>query len=99
MKNPSLKLRKILRNLEQKLTIANSDKLKSARSAPKQQPPATSIPKRTRTPSKNQLVKKFTSSVNELEKLHAIINSENNEVKQLQSEIRKLKFTNQRMSN
>ena len=50
LKNPSLKLRKILRNLEQKLTSANSDKLKSARSPPKQQPPATSIPKRTRTP-------------------------------------------------
>ena len=58
-KDPSAKLKKNLKNLEQKLTIANSNKLKSARNAPKQRPPTTSIPKRTKTPSKNQLVKKL----------------------------------------
>ena len=58
-KDPSAKKKKNLKNLEQKLTIANSNKLISARNAPKQRPPTTSIPKRTRTPSKNQLVKKL----------------------------------------
>ena len=92
LKDTSPKLKKYLKNLERKLTIANSNKLKSPRNAPKQRPPITSIPKRTRTTSKNQLVKKFSATVNQLEKLHANINSENNKVKQLQNEIRKLKF-------
>ena len=92
LKDPSFKLKKNLKNLERKFTIANSNKLKSPRNAPKERSRITSTPKRTRTPSKNQLVKKFTANVNELVKFHAIINSENNKVKQLQNKIRKLKF-------
>ena len=36
----------------------------------KERPPITSISKRTMTPSKNQLLKKFTATVNELEERH-----------------------------
>ena len=36
----------------------------------KERPPITSISKRTMTPCKNQLLKKFTATVNELEERH-----------------------------
>ena len=53
----------------------------------KNRPPITSIPKRIRTPSKNQLVKKISATVNELEKLNTNINSENNKVNNSKTEL------------
>ena len=53
----------------------------------KKRPPITSIPKRIRTPSKNQLVKKISATVNELEKLNTNINSENNKVSNSKTEL------------
>lgn len=53
----------------------------------KKRPPITSIPKRIRTPSKNQLVKKISATVNELEKLNTNINSENNKVNNSKTEL------------
>ena len=87
LKNANPKLKKNLKNLERKLTIANSNNLKSPRNAPKKRPPITSILKRIRTPSKNQLVKKISATVNELEKLNTNINSENNKVNNSKTEL------------
>ena len=53
----------------------------------KKRPPITSIPKRIRTPSKNQLAKKISATVNELEKLNTNINSENNKVNNSKTEL------------
>ena len=53
----------------------------------KKRPPITSIPKRIRTPSKNQLVKKISATMNELEKLNTNINSENNKVNNSKTEL------------
>ena len=53
----------------------------------KKRPPITSIPKRIRTPSKNQFVKKISATVNELEKLNTNINSENNKVNNSKTEL------------
>ena len=53
----------------------------------KKRPPITSIPKRIRTPSKYQLVKKISATVNELEKLNTNINSENNKVNNSKTEL------------
>ena len=53
----------------------------------KKRPPITSIPKRIRAPSKNQLVKKISATVNELEKLNTNINSENNKVNNSKTEL------------
>ena len=67
-KDPSPKLKKKSEKFRTKTYYCKLKKIKIPRNTSKQLPHITNIPKRTRTPCKNQFVNKFSATANELVK-------------------------------
>ena len=86
-------LRKKLKSIERKLILSNTTSPKTPRNPPKQRENSSDRPyKKQRQPCKRNLIKKLNMSASEVDLLRQELQAETEKCKQLQTEIRSLKY-------